>query len=105
MDGQPKASESSGPGRDRVPHLGRCDIRDGGRGCGLFVALAATVTVEPSVPAELKDQGCRLGNSVVPKAAGPAVATICDKREEVMKGFLMQGPERIAICCPIPTGK
>jgi hypothetical protein len=68
-------------------------------------ALAATVTVEPSVPAELKDQGCRLGNSVVPKAAGPAVATICDKREEVMKGFLMQGPERIAVCCPIPTGK
>jgi hypothetical protein len=68
-------------------------------------ALAATVTVEPSVPAELKDQGCRLGNSVVPKASGPGVATICDQRGEVMKGFLMQGPERIAVCCPIPTAK
>ena len=68
-------------------------------------ALAATVTVEPSVPAELKGQGCRLGNSVVPTAAGPAVATICDQRGEVMKGFLMQGPERIAVCCPIPTTK
>ena len=66
-------------------------------------ALAATVTPEPSVPAELKDQGCRLGNSVVPKASGPAVATICDQRGEVMKGFLMQGPERIAVCCPIPA--
>ena len=68
-------------------------------------ALAASVTAEPSVPAELKDQGCRLGNSVVPTAAGPAVATICDRRGEVMKGFLMQGAERIAVCCPIPTVK
>lgn len=68
-------------------------------------ALAATVTVEPSVPGELRDQGCRLGNSVVPKAAGPAVVTICDRRGEVMKGFLMHGPERIAVCCPISTAK
>ena len=66
------------------------------------IAMAATVKVESAVPEVLQGRGCRLGNSVVPRPSGPAVATICERPEEVMQGFLMQGAERIAICCPIP---
>jgi hypothetical protein len=47
--------------------------------------------------------GCRRGNSVVPQPSGPPVATICERPGEVMQGFLMQGAERIAVCCPVPA--
>ena len=66
-------------------------------------ASAATPGAQPAVvPEALKGRGCRLGNSVAPQPSGPGVATICERPSEVMQGFLMQGPERIAICCPVP---
>src|SRR5687768_16631184 len=65
-------------------------------------ASAAMPGAQPAVPEALKGRGCRLGNSVVPQPSGPGAATICERPSEVMQGFLMQGPERIAICCPVP---
>jgi hypothetical protein len=65
-------------------------------------ASAASPGLQPAVPEVLKDRGCRLGNSVVPQPSGAGVATICERTTEVMQGFLMHGPERIAICCPVP---
>jgi hypothetical protein len=65
-------------------------------------ASAAMPNAQPVVPESLNGRGCRLGNSVVPRPSGPGVATICERPSEVMQGFLMHGPERIAICCPVP---
>ena len=67
------------------------------------VAMAAPLTSESAVPKVLEGRGCRLGNSVVPRPSGPPVATICERPGEVMQGFLMQGAERIAVCCPVPA--
>ena len=67
------------------------------------VAMAAPLTLESGVPKVLEGRGCRLGNSVVPRPSGPPVATICERPGEVMQGFLMQGAERISVCCPVPA--
>jgi hypothetical protein len=67
------------------------------------VARAAPLNAEAAVPEVLAGRGCRLGNSVVPRPSAPPVATICERPGEVMQGFLMHGPERIALCCPIPV--
>ena len=77
-----------------------------GAGYGVRVtqaAVAAPITAESVVPTVLEGRGCRLGNSVVPRPSGPPVATICERPGEVMQGFLMQGAERIAVCCPVPA--
>jgi len=77
-----------------------------GAGYGVRVtqtAMAAALDAEPAVPTVLEGRGCRLGNSVVPRPSGPPVATICERPGDVMQGFLMQGAERIAVCCPLPA--
>ncbi len=77
-----------------------------GAGRGVHVtqaAMAAPLAAEAAVPKVLEGRGCRLGNSVVPRPSGPPVATICERPGEVMQGFMMQGAERIAVCCPAPA--